>query len=255
MFVKSTLTALEHTIKYLGAAVTLPAYPLWYVVTPAAHQTVLIRFGKVDGLLNSGLSFPIPFASEVCVFTGTRSYKTEQLHVNDSTGAPINVSTIVNYHVSDTERFAVLTGARVQDPVRVFANLVESEVRDTCRKYPFSSGGGGVDLRNCNQAVHETMLNNLQSKAAELGLKVDNIMLSQINYAPEVAQQMLVKQQAQAMLEARKLIVEGAIGIVNDVVKNLPSDIGSTFDKSRLTNNLLVSLVSSTPVTPTVQLA
>lgn len=130
--------------------------------------------------------------------------------------------------------------------------MAEQVVRETCAGLPLQGHPEGRDLRSSGHAVSNTMVAELQIDATVMGVTVQRLTITEARYAPEIAQQMLMKQQAQALVGARKEIAEGAVGIVHETVKQFPEM--SREGKERTITNLLTTLTSHAPSVPAIGL-
>jgi membrane protease subunit (stomatin/prohibitin family) len=109
-------------------------------------------------------------------------------------------------------------------------------------RYPYESDDG-ANLKNDTDEVSDKMTSELQEKVGKMGVEVNGVLLTDLNYAPEVARDMLLKQQAKAFVEAKKLITDGAVSMVEDVLERVGDNFDDS-DKAKLTNNLLTVLTS-----------
>ena len=149
------------------------------------------------------------------------------------------------------------TGARVRVRERTLSlrslfNQAEQVVREACMRLPLL-GERGHDIRSQTNEIGAGMLADLQPDATVFGIVVQRIVIVEARYSPEIAQQMLMKQQAGAMVAARKEIVAGALNVVRDTLAEFPRL--SQDARERMISNLLVTLTAHQPAVPVLALA
>ncbi len=180
-------------------------------------------------------------------FLGVRTHKFTGLRVSDKHGTPIIVSAILNYNDSDPAKFII--GANgIAD---VVFNATEGAIRDGCRAKPLVSDSE-EDLRKHSDVVSQSIEKDIVSKIDPFGITIGSLKLTEMNYSPEIMQHMLMKQQANAYIEARSTIVDGTIGIVQDAIKKFPDLSVETQEK--IISNLMTTLTSNNPVSSVIQL-
>lgn len=219
-----------------------------YTVNPATEVAVL-HLGKLTSMSSEpGLHFTYPCFREIrSILTNERSVSMPSTKVADQSGAPVIVSAILNYYVSDA-RLALFNVKNVDTFV---LNNAEAVLKQVVGRYSY------YQLKSETGQINKTMLRVLQPIIASAGCTVTSMMLNELNYAPEVASGMLRTQQAAALLEARQIIVEGAVKIALDAVKMLEKE-GMELDsaaKTRMVTNLLTVSVSEADTTPTVNVS
>ncbi len=245
----SKYTEIERLLIGIGKILSIPFAPFRFTTVKPNQVAVIYRLGRVETVKEPGLRYvPLfPFPDQAPrVFVGAQTMKTQELHINDSTGTPIRVAALFNYHIDNPAQYSLSLKAE-----HVLKDRAELVVRETCRKVPMIAEDGH-DLRNGTKQISEELMQALQSQTTDLGIKIDSAQLAEVNYAPEIAQQMLMKQQAQATVAARKEIVEGLVSVVKGTVNNF--DYLTADEKSRLTTNLLTTLASHAPPQPVIQL-
>jgi regulator of protease activity HflC (stomatin/prohibitin superfamily) len=225
----------------------------WVVVHPQEEVIVLIwgRFWRI--LDQPGLTWVNVFGRKL--IRVSRRQQTIELPKNtvaDGNGNPIIVSGIVTFAFGDTRKVG-LEVADAHEFVRTQAMAVHKQVAS---KYPYESRDG-ASLKSEAARIGVEMVETLQRKVAPAGTKVISFELSDLSYSPEIAQSMLIRQQASALVDARKIIVEGAVEIVNDAVqllekKGLPL-AGEA--RERLVANLLTVICGEAKVQPTVSVS
>lgn len=180
--------------------------------------------------------------------------------VNDSLGNPIEVSAIVMWRVTDATK-AVLN---VDYYPEYLSNQTDSTIRNIARLYPYdiidddesdSDDKNEKTLRGSATLIAEEMKSELSRRVSDAGLEIIEVRLNQIAYAPEIAAAMLQRQQAIAVIAARKKIVEGAVSMVEMALEQLRKDGVVDLDeerKAQMVSNLLVVLCSSKEASPVV---
>eukprot|EP00906_Rhabdomonas_costata_P037922 RCo053514 len=243
------LTGCELMLKGVGVLTGLPFLGLCnFITVPANTNVAIFRFGKLDRMITTpGLHWVAPFYDAVSKFGGTQSRKIDNLHVIDSAGNPIIVSALLEYAIVDPAALHIAT----DDSLLVLFNMTEQVVRQECTRLPLL-GEPGHDIRSQIKELGERMVVELQADASVFGVQVQRVTVVEARYAPEIAAQMLLKQQAGAMVAAREQIMEGAVNIVRDAIREFPTL--SEAGKERLVSNLLVTLTSHQQATPTLSL-
>ena len=218
------------------------------MTVPPNTAVALFRFGKLDRVLDKAGLYWLPlFYSEIRVFTGTQSHKMDELHVVDAAGNPIIVRALLEYSVEDPAALHIATNSSLQ----VLFNSAEQVVREACSRLPLL-GERGHDIRSQTNEIGASMLADLQPDASVFGVIVQRLVIVEARYAPEIASQMLMKQQASAMVGARKQIVAGALNVVRDTLREYPN-LGDV-SRERLITNLLVTLTSHQSTQPVLPL-
>lgn len=177
--------------------------------------------------------------------TNISTYDLENVKVLDSDGSPVIVSGIVTYEIVDARAAAI----DVRDAHRFVRDQAAAVLKRVVSMYPYE--GEGVTLRGGTEEVGEQMKEVLGGRVKVAGVRVEAFVINELSYAPEIAGAMLKRQQAHALIAARKAIVTGAKDIAKDAVEELGEGM-SPEEKARLLGNLLVVLVGDKDVTPTV---
>jgi regulator of protease activity HflC (stomatin/prohibitin superfamily) len=180
----------------------------------------------------------------------TRNVTSEKLKVNDNRGNPIEIAANVVWRVDDTAR-AVFDVNKYID----FANIqIETGLRVVASKFSYDHAEDDQPtLRGSGDHVAEILRTELQERVGVAGISIDDARISHLAYAPEIAGAMLRRQQAQAIIEARKLIVEGAVGMVEQALNQLSERHVVVLDderKATMVSNLLVVLCSDHDAQP-----
>jgi regulator of protease activity HflC (stomatin/prohibitin superfamily) len=184
-----------------------------------------------------------------------RNLNAPTLKVNDQRGNPIEISAVVVWRVRDTAQ-ALFQVDDYEAYVRVQA---EAAIRHLAASYAYDEGedvnAGAVTLRGGQQAVAEALKEELQARFDDAGVDVLDAKLSHLAYAPEIAQVMLRRQQAEAIIAARSKIVHGAVSMVEAALKGLSERSIVELDderKAAMVSNLLVVLCSDRETQPVV---
>ena len=226
--------------------------PGLFIIGPR-EAAVIIKWGKFRGVEDKeGIHFWSPWGRRLIrIATTQNSLEVARTTVVEKNGNPIEISAVVVYHVSDVRKAAIDVasfGAFVRDQTTAVIKRVAAT-------FPYESPDPNVPcLRKESQQVTDKLIAELQHVVAQAGVSIDSVRLNDLTYAPEIAQAMLMRQQAQALVDARKTIVEGAVGMVRDCIGRL-HEAGlelSPTEREHLVANLLVVLCSSERVQPTL---
>ncbi len=212
-------------------------------------------FGAYRGTARQpGLRWTNPFYSKNGISLRVRNFETGRIKVNDRRGNPIEIAAVVVWRVVDTYEAAF----EVDD----FENYVhiqsEAAVRNLATAYAYDATDDELTLTANTAEVSQQLNTEIQERLEKAGVEVQEARISHLAYAPEIAAAMLRRQQAYAVVDARKTIVEGAVGMVQDALDMLSDrQIMSLEDEHRstLVSNLLVVLTSENSVQPVVNTA
>jgi regulator of protease activity HflC (stomatin/prohibitin superfamily) len=183
-----------------------------------------------------------------------RTLNGERLKVNDRAGNPVEIAAVVVWHVADTAR-AVFD---VDDYEGYVSMQSETALRHLATAYAYDHGEGEettITLRGNVDEVSQALKEELQERLAKAGVEIDESRLTHLAYAPEIAQAMLRRQQAEAIIAARSKIVEGAVGMVDRALYLLSERKLVTLDEERkaaMVSNLMVVLCGEQQVNPIV---
>jgi len=182
-----------------------------------------------------------------------RNFNSEKLKVNDKRGNPVEIAAVIVWRVEDTAKAAF----DVDDFESYVQIQSESAIRHVASLYAYdrSEDEGEPTLRDSADEVAQGLQNELQVRLAKAGVTVDEARLTHLAYAPEIAQAMLRRQQAEAVIAARTKIVHGAVSMVDMALKELAAKGVVTLDEERkatMVSNLLVVLCGESEVTPVV---
>jgi regulator of protease activity HflC (stomatin/prohibitin superfamily) len=180
-----------------------------------------------------------------------RNFETAKLKVNDSTGNPVDIAAIVVWQVADT--------ARASFAVESFTAFVEVQaeaaVRHVARSYPYDGPDVVESLRGSTDVISAELAREVAARVAVAGVEILEVRISHLAYSPEIAQSMLQRQQAAAVVAARATIVEGAVTMVQMALEELSRQHIVEFDEERraaMVSNLLVVLCGDSRVQPVV---
>lgn len=222
------------------------------VVNPGDTK-VLQFFGRYIGTVRrTGLQMTLPLTSKKVVSVKVRNFETHELKVNDADGNPVNIAAIIVWQVADTAK-SVFAVEKYDEFVAVQS---EAALRHVATSHPYDNAGEGEEtLRGSTDLVAQELAEEVAARIAIAGLEVIEARISSLAYAPEIAQAMLQRQQAAAVIAAREKIVEGAVSMVQNALTKLEAeDIVALDDerKAAMVSNLLVVLCSDSRATPVV---
>jgi hypothetical protein len=223
------------------------------VVVPPGQTSVLQFFGTYVGTVRrAGFWWVTPLTVRRGVSVRVRNFETHRLKVNDADGNPVEIAAIVVWQVSDTAKSTYAVD-NYQDFVSVQS---ESALRHVSNSHPYdASDGAQTSLRGSTDAVAEELAHEVAERVAIAGVEVVEVRISHLAYAQEIAQAMLRRQQANAVVAARSRIVEGAVGMVELALNRLAENEVVELDEERkasMVSNLLVVLCGDQPPSPVV---
>jgi regulator of protease activity HflC (stomatin/prohibitin superfamily) len=245
---------MELFLMVLGTIVFPPILLFGFYIVNPREEVVVLNFGKhVDTKKTEGIRWSHPIGRSL------KRIPTKDIthHVHTSTvvelnGNPILISAVVVYRVFDTRKAAL--------DVENFRTFIEDQagavIKRVSAKFPYESQEPGAPcLKKENEVVTQAYLDELQQAVKPAGINVLAVRLNDLTYAPEIAQAMLMRQQAMALIDARKTIVEGAVLIVGDAIERLNAaglEV-SSHQRDALVSNLLVVLCSGERAQPVLQ--
>ena len=215
---------------------------------------VLILFGAYKGTeRTSGFHWANPFYSRGSrISLRAHNFNTEKLKVNDKRGNPIEIAAVVVWRVNDTAQACF----DVEDYEQYVSVQSESAVRHLASSYAYDQGEENeFTLRSSADEVAGALKTELQARLAKAGVLVEESRITHLAYAPEIAQAMLRRQQAEAVIAARQKIVHGAVSMVEMALHELSEKGVVKLDDERraaMVSNLLVVLCAESEVTPVV---
>ena len=214
---------------------------------------VLTLFGKYVGTAKTnGFNWANPFFVKSRVSLRARNLNTEKIKVNDSRGNPVEIAVVIVWRVVDTAQAAF----DVDEFVHYVTVQSESAVRHLASAYPYdTTEDGQTSLRGSMDEVSQALTKELQERVGKAGVRIDEARLSHLAYAPEIASAMLQRQQAEAIVAARTIIVDGAVGMVEMALERLERHAIVKLDdekKAVMVSNLLVVLCGDKAAQPVV---
>lgn len=224
----------------------------FFVVNPGEAKALQL-FGEYKGTVRvQGFWWANPFLTKKAISLRIRNFETAKLKVNDSRANPIEIAAIVVWKVVDT--------AEALFEVDNYATYVtvqsESAVRAVAQSYPYDSHADDEEALSTHTAeVSLSLQKAIQDRLAKAGMEVIEARISHLAYSPEIAQAMLQRQQAGAIIAARSKIVEGAVGMVEHALEMLSAKGIVNLDeerKAQMVSNLLVVLCSERAASPVV---
>jgi regulator of protease activity HflC (stomatin/prohibitin superfamily) len=224
----------------------------FYMIQPNQAAAITL-FGSYRGTdRNHGLRWVWPWLSKLRISVRANNVVSEKLKVNDLRGNPIEIATNVVWRVADTAQalFDV-------DDYRAFVLVqIEAAVRQIGSRYPYDDlEHAEVTLRGNHDEVSRELLTELDARLRLAGITVDECGLTHLAYAPEIAGAMLRRQQAEAIIAARRKLVEGAVGMVEMALEQLSERDVITLDDERraaMVSNLMVVLCGERETQPIV---
>jgi regulator of protease activity HflC (stomatin/prohibitin superfamily) len=231
----------------------LAVLPLTGISVVSPGQTLVVQlFGRYVGTVRrTGLVLTVPLTTRHKTSVRVRNFETSELKVNDADGNPINIAAIVVWQVADTAKASFA----VEDYDDFVVVQAESALRHVAMSHPYDGGDDVESLRGATELVSEEIAAEVAERVAVAGVEVVETRISHLAYAPEIAQAMLQRQQAGAIIAARSLIVEGAVTMVESALSRLEADDVVTLDEERraaMVSNLLVVLCGESRATPVV---
>jgi hypothetical protein len=221
-------------------------------VSPGQARVVQL-LGRYTGTVRrTGLRWVNPFSTRKPVSTRIRNHQTEVTKVNDADGNPIEIAAVVVWRVEDTAQALF----EVNDFREFVAIQAETAVRHIANTYPYDAHSEGqLSLRDNADEITSRLSAEIGARVASAGVVVLESRLSHLAYAPEIAQAMLRRQQASAIVAARSRIVDGAVGMVEHALRRLSEEDVVDLDEERkatMVSNLLVVLCGDRDAQPVV---
>ncbi|MEX2446006.1 MAG: SPFH domain-containing protein [Dehalococcoidia bacterium] len=255
------LGAITLNLVLLGVAVALVVVgallsPGFLVLQPN-EASVLIVLGSYQGTVRQpGLWWvnPIAIAQRQRISLRAHNFNSQTSKVNDANGNPINIAAVIVWQVFDTAR-ATFDVADYDDFVVVQS---ETAIRHLARSYPYDLYDESVPtltLMGDSEEIEKTLTDELEARLSVAGVHVIEARITDLSYAPEIADAMLRRQQAGAIVAARTRIVEGAVGMVQLALEALEANAVVELDEERkatMVSNLLTVLTSDQPTNPIV---
>jgi len=218
------------------------------------NQAVVVTFfGRYLGTLrNSGLFLTVPLSLRKTISLRVRNFNSKRLKVNDVDGNPIEIAAVIVFKVIDSAK-AIFDVDNYEEFVEIQS---ETAIRHVATRYPYDTFEDvELTLRGNSEDISNELTAELQARLNLAGVEVLEARLTHLAYSTEIAQAMLQRQQASAIISARHKIVEGAVGMAQMAINQLEQDKIIELDDERkvqLVNNLLVAIVSENPTTPVI---
>ncbi len=229
--------------------------PFCTAVNPTAEAASLANFNKLMGREDKTSSGQIVKSASTSkkLSLKTMTLNNDKQKINDQLGNPIVIGIAVIWHIADTAKavFAV-------DNYEEFLSIQsDAALRNTVRLYPYdvAEGGDEKSLRGSSQEIAAVLAKEIQKRVACAGLEIEEARITTLAYAPEIAAAMLQRQQASAVVDARKMIVEGAVGMVEMALGELSRKQVVDLDderKAQMVSNLMVVLCAGKDAQPVV---
>jgi len=247
----------EAAVAPFGAVAVLAAIGAMagLVVVQPNDSRVLVFFGRYTGsLIRPGFYWVNPFTAiwRHSVLLRVRNFQSERIKVNDADGSPIEIAAVVVWRVVDTAK-AVFD---VEDFEEFVVVQSETAVRHLASRYPYDTfESGAPSLLGGDDTVTDALRTELQERLAAAGIEVLETRLTHLAYAREIAEAMLRRQQAAAIVAARRTIVAGAVGLVDMALRELGEQGSVVLDEERkaaMAANLMLVLTSDRGATPVI---
>ncbi|MGA9873529.1 MAG: SPFH domain-containing protein [Rhodococcus sp. (in: high G+C Gram-positive bacteria)] len=230
---------------------SLPVLGGLTLVQPNQARVLQLLGSSYSGTLRTpGLRWTNPLTLRRAISTRVRNHETGQSKVNDADGNPIEISAIIVWQVADT----ALASFQVDDYEEFVAVQSESAVRHIAGSYPYDAADR-TSLRENADEITLAMSEEVHARVRSAGVEIVETRINRLAYSPEIAQAMLRRQQAGAVIAARQLIVEGAVGMVEMALTKLEDKHVVELDEERkaaMVSNLLVVLCSDRDTQPVV---
>ena len=222
------------------------------IVTPG--QTSVVQFfGRYVGTVRRpGFWWVLPLTVRRRVSVRVRNFETNHLKVNDADGNPVEIAAIVVWQVADTAKSTYA----VDNYLNFVSVQAESALRHVATSHPYDdTTDAGTSLRGSTDVVAAALAREVAERVSIAGVEIVEVRISHLAYSPEIAQAMLRRQQASAVVAARSRIVEGAVGMVEMALNRLAEGGVVSLDEERtasMVSNLMVVLCGDQPPSPVV---
>lgn len=239
----------------IGGCFAIVAFVIFIGLTQIYPNVVVVTqlFGQYSGTVtNTGLVFINPLMTKHHVSIKIDNFSNEPIKVNDKNGNPLNMSSMFEWRVKDAAK-ALFS---VEDYQEFIQNQVEGILAQIAAMYPYDTEiENQKSFRKNISEISNKLKEMLQERVQECGLEIVDVRFNHIAYAVEIAAAMLKKQQAEAMLDARKQIVDGARRMVEELLSEFDKSGQVKFsneDKVKMTTNLMTVLVSENGTQPVI---
>jgi regulator of protease activity HflC (stomatin/prohibitin superfamily) len=217
------------------------------IVQPGETRVVRFFGSYVGTVRRTGLSWILPLSDRRNVSIRVRNFETNHLKVNDADGNPVEIASIVVWQVADTSRALYA----VDDYLNFVRVQAESALRHVATTHPYDDPtDAGLSLRGSTDTVAGELAAEMAERVSIAGVEIIEVRISHLAYAPEIAQAMLRRQQASAVVAARSRIVDGAVGMVELALTRLSERGVVDLDEERkaaMVSNLMVVLCGDQP--------
>lgn len=235
------------------ASIVIAVFWAGFFMVHPNEAKVLQLFGQYVGTVHEpGLKWANPFYAKSAISTRVRNFESGKLKVNDSRGSPIEIAAVVVWKVFDTAE-ALFEVDDFEEFVQIQS---ESALRNLSTTFPYEPHEGeGVALRSHPAEIAQALREEIQDRLETAGVTVIEARISHLAYSPEIANAMLRRQQASAIIAARKQLVSGAVGMVEMALDELKSGNIVELDEERkaaMVSNLLVVLCGEESAKPVV---
>ena len=236
----------------VAVLIVIVVFPSVRIVSPG-HTYVVQFFGQYKGTLRrTGLNCILPFATTSMASIRVRNFETASLKVNDLSGNPVMIGAIVVWQIEDTSKATFA----IEDAEEFIHSQAESALRHVATTHPYSTANPEIaSLSGSTELVSQELAAEVSRRVELAGLKIIEARISSLSYAPEIAGAMLQRQQAQAVVDARETIVEGAVSMVDSAIAQLEERDVVELDPERratMVSNLMVVLCSDKATQPIV---
>jgi regulator of protease activity HflC (stomatin/prohibitin superfamily) len=239
-------------VSVLAAILAFMTFGGFFLIHPNESKVFMFLGKYVGSARTAGFFWTNPFVVKKKVTLRIFNFNSETLKVNDALGNPIEIAAVVVWHVVDS--------AKAMFNVESYQNFVaiqsETAIRQLATHFPYDAHDKDTESLRANpDEIAGKLKSQVQNRLEIAGLYVVEARLTHLAYAPEIAQAMLRRQQAEAIIAARRQIVDGAIGMVEMALKSLETQGVVKLDedkKAAMVNNLLVALVSEAEMHPIV---
>jgi SPFH domain / Band 7 family len=223
------------------------------VIVPPGQTSVVQFFGRYVGTVRRpGFWWVLPLTVRRRVSIRVRNFETNHLKVNDADGNPVEIAAIVVWQVADTAKSTYA----VDSYLNFVSVQAESALRHVATSHPYDDAGAtGTSLRGSTDIVAGQLAVEVAERVKLAGVEIVEVRISHLAYAQEIAQAMLRRQQASAVVAARGRIVEGAVGMVELALSRLAENDVVELDEERkasMVSNLMVVLCGDQPPSPVV---
>jgi regulator of protease activity HflC (stomatin/prohibitin superfamily) len=235
----------------LGTLLFLVLASGFTVVSPNEARVVLF-FGRYVGTIRTaGFHWTVPLTLKRRISLRVRNFESSRLKVSDADGNPVEIAAVVVWLVVDSAKAAFA----VDDHITYVAVQSEAAVRHMASSHPYEAHEQGQTSLRDATVVSDELTAELRERVALAGVEVLESRITHLAYAPEIAQAMLARQQASAIVAARFKIVEGAVGLVQNALQRLREEDVVDLDeerKAQMVSNLLVVLCGDRAAQPVV---